>query len=114
MVRNGGKLDVPASTVGTWVEFARSMAPTMALPAQLVASIIGQPERELKVLDIAAGHGLFGVRIAQRNPGAAIYALDSATCSISRQRTLNAPESRIAFTAFRVMSSKSALAMATI
>ncbi len=78
VVRKGGKLDVPESTDGTWVEFARSMAPTMALPAQLAASIIGLPERELKVLDIAAGHGLFGIRIAQRNPGAIIYALDSA------------------------------------
>jgi methylase of polypeptide subunit release factors len=30
----------------------------------------------MKVLDVAAGHGLFGIAVAQRNPEAMIVALD--------------------------------------
>jgi ubiquinone/menaquinone biosynthesis C-methylase UbiE len=58
-----------------WVEFARSMAPLMMMPAQAIAEMVagGGPCR---VLDIAAGHGLFGVTIAKQNPQAQIVALD--------------------------------------
>ena len=45
-----------------WVRFARSLMPMMALPAQEIARLVEcDPGRELKVLDIAAGHGLFGI-----------------------------------------------------
>jgi ubiquinone/menaquinone biosynthesis C-methylase UbiE len=60
-----------------WVEFARSMAPMMAMPSEVIAEMAeteaGEPCR---VLDIAAGHGLFGIAIARRNPQAEIVALD--------------------------------------
>ena len=59
-----------------WVEFARSMGPMMVPAAQAIAGLVGDPSRELKVLDIAAGHGLFGITIAQRNPRAQIVAVD--------------------------------------
>jgi 2-polyprenyl-3-methyl-5-hydroxy-6-metoxy-1,4-benzoquinol methylase len=60
-----------------WVEFARSMAPMMAMPAEMIAKTIGATEgKKWKVLDIAAGHGLFGVAIARHNPNAEIVALD--------------------------------------
>jgi precorrin-6B methylase 2 len=61
-----------------WVRFARAMAPMMAMPAQLMAQIIeGQmPERKLRVLDIAAGHGMFGITVAKQLPNAEITALD--------------------------------------
>ena len=59
-----------------WVTFARAMAPLMALPAQLIAERFAGEARPLKVLDVAAGHGLFGIAIAQRNPQARIVALD--------------------------------------
>lgn len=60
-----------------WVEFARSMAPLMALPAEMVARIVGAPTGGTwKVLDIAAGHGLFGITIAKQNPQASIVAVD--------------------------------------
>ena len=36
------------------------------------------PGRKWKVLDIAAGHGMFGVTIAKHNPNAEIFALDWA------------------------------------
>jgi 2-polyprenyl-3-methyl-5-hydroxy-6-metoxy-1,4-benzoquinol methylase len=60
-----------------WVEFARSMAPLMALPAEAIAEIVGAGSGEnWRVLDVAAGHGLFGIAIAKRNPNAQIFALD--------------------------------------
>jgi 2-polyprenyl-3-methyl-5-hydroxy-6-metoxy-1,4-benzoquinol methylase len=80
-VRNGGATFQPEGTLAPedpiWVEFARSMAPLMALPAQEIARRIGEfPGKKVKVLDIAAGHGLFGVTIAGRIPTAEIHAVD--------------------------------------
>lgn len=58
-----------------WVEFARSMAPLMAMPAKAIAEMAaGRGPR--RVLDIAAGHGLFGIEIARQNPQAEIVAVD--------------------------------------
>jgi SAM-dependent methyltransferase len=60
-----------------WVKFARAMAPMMAMPAQLIPKLVDpNPDRKLKVLDIAAGHGLFGIAFAQNNPQAEIHAVD--------------------------------------
>jgi 2-polyprenyl-3-methyl-5-hydroxy-6-metoxy-1,4-benzoquinol methylase len=79
-VRRGG-----APNAGTlapndpiWVEFARSMAPMVVLPAQLVAPLVTTPGQPVTVLDVAAGHGLFGILVAQHNPSAKIVALDWA------------------------------------
>lgn len=62
-----------------WVKFARAMAPMMQPVAQAIAQLI-DPEatRKLKVLDIAASHGLFGLAFATRNPQAKIVAVDWA------------------------------------
>ncbi|MBZ5564675.1 MAG: methyltransferase domain-containing protein [Acidobacteriia bacterium] len=60
-----------------WVEFAHSMAPLMYMPARRIAELVGGGAGErMKVLDIAAGHGLFGIAIARQNPQAQIVALD--------------------------------------
>ena len=60
-----------------WVKFARAMAPMMALPAQLLAKLADPSANEkLRILDIAAGHGLYGLAFASRNPQAEITALD--------------------------------------
>ncbi len=60
-----------------WVDFARSMAPMMSLPAQLIAGLLdAKSGAPWKVLDIAAGHGLFGIEMAKQNPNARIAALD--------------------------------------
>ena len=75
-----GRTTLPGDgTVSTdnplWIDFAKQMAP-MVYPAALeIAELIGGGGA-LRVLDIAAGHGLFGITIAQRNPEARITALD--------------------------------------
>lgn len=80
-VRKGGTVVSAEGTVApdhpVWVQFARGMAGFMTMPAQLMAKLIeADPERRLKVLDIAAGHGMFGIAVAQRFPNAEIVALD--------------------------------------
>jgi len=76
-----GHRDLSRSTVAPnnpiWIEFARAMVPMMAPAAEGIAgalSVASQPE--LKVLDIAAGHGVFGVTVASKNPRAHVYAVD--------------------------------------
>ena len=60
-----------------WVEFARSMMPMMVPAAQAIGNLVASSGSDaLRVLDIAAGHGLFGVTIAQQNPRAEIVAVD--------------------------------------
>lgn len=60
-----------------WVNFARGMAPLMAMPAQLMAKLVDpEPTRPLKVLDIAAGHGLYGITFAANNQQVKVTAVD--------------------------------------
>lgn len=60
-----------------WVQFARAMVPMMMPPAQAIAGILGASAAgPWRVLDIAAGHGIFGIVIAQHNPEAEIVAVD--------------------------------------
>ena len=60
-----------------WVNFARSMAPLTVPNAEFIAGLTGPAEgKPCKVLDIAAGHGMFGITVARRNPKAQIVALD--------------------------------------
>ncbi len=58
-----------------WEEFARSMVSMMRPAAAAIAQLVG-PQGPIKVLDIAAGHGIFGITVAQQNPQAEIYAVD--------------------------------------
>lgn len=58
-----------------WVTFAKQMAPLMFSAATELAEMLAG-DQEMRVLDIAAGHGLFGILLAQRNPKARITALD--------------------------------------
>lgn len=80
-VRKGGTTMPEGGTVSPdnpiWVKFARAMAPMMALPAQLLQKLVDPAaDRKLKILDIAAGHGLYGVEFAKHNAQANIVALD--------------------------------------
>ena len=82
-VRKGGTVvDAGGATAPEhpmWVDFARAMAPLAGLAAQLLANLLdADAGRPWHVLDIAAGHGLFGITLAARNPRASVVALDWA------------------------------------
>jgi cyclopropane fatty-acyl-phospholipid synthase-like methyltransferase len=63
-----------------WIHFARVMAPLMAMPAQMLAELLDVGKaRSMRVLDVAAGHGLFGIEVAKRNPNAQVTGLDWKT-----------------------------------
>jgi 2-polyprenyl-3-methyl-5-hydroxy-6-metoxy-1,4-benzoquinol methylase len=73
LVRNGGATDHTLEpNEHMWVEFARSMAPMFRLPASIAAPFLSAPGERARVLDIAAGHGLFGIHVALHNPAAEI------------------------------------------
>ncbi|MDE3188052.1 MAG: class I SAM-dependent methyltransferase [Acidobacteriota bacterium] len=62
-----------------WVQFAETMAPMMApMAAPLGAVVLNGHKGPMRVLDIAAGHGLFGIEIAKQNPQAHVTGLDWA------------------------------------
>jgi 2-polyprenyl-3-methyl-5-hydroxy-6-metoxy-1,4-benzoquinol methylase len=62
-----------------WVQFAQTMAPMMApLAGPLGAVVLEGRDGPMRVLDIAAGHGLFGIEIAKQNPQARVTGLDWA------------------------------------
>jgi hypothetical protein len=80
-VKRGGTAVSDEGTVSDdnpiWVAFARAMAPLMHLPAKLLAGLVGaDPQKPLRVLDVAAGHGIFGIAVAQSYPRAHVTALD--------------------------------------
>ena len=59
-----------------WVKFAQAMMPLMHMPAEIMAAELRKGGEAHKVLDIAAGHGIFGISAAIQNPAAHIYASD--------------------------------------
>jgi 2-polyprenyl-3-methyl-5-hydroxy-6-metoxy-1,4-benzoquinol methylase len=62
-----------------WVQFAEKMAPMMApMAAPLGAVVLEGKTGPMRILDIAAGHGLFGIEIAKQNPEAHVTGLDWA------------------------------------
>jgi ubiquinone/menaquinone biosynthesis C-methylase UbiE len=86
-VRRGTTILPDRGTVGedhtVWVKFARAMAPLQTGPANALAEALlsEMPElrnRPVKILDIAAGHGLFGIVLAQRLPQARVASQDFA------------------------------------
>jgi 2-polyprenyl-3-methyl-5-hydroxy-6-metoxy-1,4-benzoquinol methylase len=83
VVRDGHTTLAGDGTVETdnpvWVLFAESMAPmTGPLAGPLAAVALEGKTGEVRVLDIAAGHGLYGIEVAKQNPQAQITGLDWA------------------------------------
>ena len=58
-----------------WVDFARGMAPVIYPVAEQTEKLV-RTNSEMRVLDVAAGHGLFGIAIARQNTRARVVALD--------------------------------------
>ena len=60
-----------------WEDFARGMVSIMRPAAADIARVVGIAEMgECKILDIAAGHGIFGITLAEQNSQAEVYAVD--------------------------------------
>ncbi len=80
-VRKGGTANVTGDHTKpheeVWVNFARSMAPLTIPNAEFIAGLAGAAEgKPCNVLDIAAGHGMYGITLAKRNSNAQIVAVD--------------------------------------
>ncbi|HTQ54889.1 MAG TPA: class I SAM-dependent methyltransferase [Bryobacteraceae bacterium] len=75
-----------------WVEFAHSMAPMMAgMTGPLGALALDGLTGPVHVLDIAAGHGLFGIEVAKLNPEADVTAVDwAAVLEVARANAAKA------------------------
>ncbi|MDO8679320.1 MAG: methyltransferase [Acidobacteriota bacterium] len=76
-----GTITPSEDTVSTenpvWERFARAMVPMMMPPAKAIAEVLGVAAAgPIRVLDLAAGHGIFGIVLAQQNAAAEIVALD--------------------------------------
>jgi len=70
-----------------WVAFARSMAPLAKPSSEFIAGLLRAEEsKPMKVLDIAAGHGMYGITVARKNPKAEIVAVDwPAVLQVARE-----------------------------
>ncbi|MDX1981081.1 MAG: class I SAM-dependent methyltransferase [Bryobacteraceae bacterium] len=97
VVRKGGTiLNDEGGTMSrenpVWEDFARSMVAMMMPPAEAIAQIVKAREgAPMKVLDLAAGHGLFGITIARHNPNAQVYAVDwPSVLDIAREHAMSA------------------------
>ncbi len=76
-----------------WVEFAESMAPMMKASAAFIAELVSvrMGQKPVRVFDVAASHGLFGLSIARVIPGAHVVAQDFASVlAVTRRNVLNA------------------------
>lgn len=92
VVRKGGTLggESVAPENPIWVEFAKCMAPITAIAAGSVARLMARTG-PIKVLDIAAGPGMYGIEVAKQNPQAEIYALDwKIVLEVSREHARQA------------------------
>lgn len=83
-VRKGGTTIGDEGTVSpenpVWVKFARAMMPMMMPGAMAMAKLVSVDSgRKIRVLDIAAGHGIFGIAFAQAYPNVEVTALDWAS-----------------------------------
>jgi hypothetical protein len=80
-VRRGGTTMADGGTMApehpVWTDFARTMLSMTALPAREVAALVPVArERTVRILDVAAGHGAFGLAFAERHANVEVTALD--------------------------------------
>jgi SAM-dependent methyltransferase len=80
-VRRGGTAVPDDGTLApdhpVWVEFARAMSGIAGLTAVMLANLLDIEHTPVRrVLDVAAGHGMFGITLARLNPSVEVTALD--------------------------------------
>jgi predicted nicotinamide N-methyase len=80
-VRRGGTVLPEAGVLAPdhpyWAEFARAVAPGARFMGPLLANLLDAgASGPIRVLDVAAGHGLYGIAVATQNPQAQVVALD--------------------------------------
>jgi hypothetical protein len=80
-VRIGGTALPRAGTMAAehpyWRQFARALAPVGAVNGKLLADFLALPAvAPVRVLDVACGHGHYGIAVAKRYPLAEIFAQD--------------------------------------
>jgi 2-polyprenyl-3-methyl-5-hydroxy-6-metoxy-1,4-benzoquinol methylase len=80
-VRRGGTADTRGdhrkADEALWVSFAKSMAPITVPAANYIAHLLDATKGDpCRILDIAAGHGMYGITLAKSNPNAQVTALD--------------------------------------
>jgi Methyltransferase domain/Dimerisation domain len=86
-VRNGGSIGLAnnAPDHPIWVKFARAMGPSRVALARTIASELAVSSPR-KVLDVAAGHGMFGIAIAEAVTDAQVTAIDwEGVLSVARE-----------------------------
>ena len=90
-VRKGGTTLPDQGTIAEehpeWVTFARAMMPMMVGPAKWIAEHLASTGGTItKILDVAAGHGLYGIEIGKRFPEAEVTAVDwSNVLTVARE-----------------------------
>jgi ubiquinone/menaquinone biosynthesis C-methylase UbiE len=90
-VRKGGTARSEQGTIApdhpVWVTFARTMGGLMYPAAEALAELLAlDPTRPAKILDVAAGHGVWGIAFAKHYPQASVVALDwESVLNIARE-----------------------------
>jgi 2-polyprenyl-3-methyl-5-hydroxy-6-metoxy-1,4-benzoquinol methylase len=88
-VRKGGSEGFAnvASDNPVWVKFARAMVPFVApIAGMIAAEVASWPVKPKRVLDVAAGHGLFGISLAKALPDLEVTAIDwSAVLAVAQE-----------------------------
>ena len=116
-VRNGGSVGLGsvAPDHPMWVTFAKAMVPFMAPVAHgVVAEVTKWPTAPKRILDIAAGHGMFGIALAQALPELRSPPSTGSTCWRLLGRTRKERASLIATRPFREMLLRSSGVLHTI
>jgi len=80
-VRRGGTAISDEGTLSAenpvWVQFARAMAGVAGMTAMMLGNLLDiEHAPAWNILDVAAGHGMFGITLARLNPGVRVTALD--------------------------------------
>ncbi len=95
-VRKGGVVSSPRGSDEPdhpeWVEFARAMTGMQSLPAQVLAGLVDvKADGICRVLDVAAGSGVFGITLAKQYPNVEVTALDwPRVLEVTRENAIKA------------------------